>query len=157
MIHVPPIRSKQVVCATGQRHVFQLKGVPARLHVRLMVMGAPRGNVGFTLSADSRVIKDRTDAEGWINAPIMPDAREAKVTLESGEEITLHLGGVDPLEEHSGVQARLANLGYSCEVTGELDDETREALEAFQEDEELEVTGEIDATTRDRLKQRHGS
>lgn len=156
VIQIPPIREKRVSCAAGKTHTFVRVTEPAKLRVRLRLMGVPRANTRYTLRAGNRVVEDQTDEEGWLEAPVPPDAREGLVTLESGEEIPLLLGGVDPLEEISGVQIRLCNLGYDCEVTGKLDEETRDALEAFQEDEELEVTGELDDGTRARLKDQHG-
>jgi hypothetical protein len=156
VIEIPPIREKRVSCTAGKTHTFVRVTEPVKLRVRLRLMGVPRANTRYTLRAGNRVVEDQTDEEGWLEAPIPPDAREGLVTLESGEEIPLLLGGVDPLEEISGVQIRLCNLGYDCEVTGKLDEETRDALEAFQEDEELEVTGELEDETRARLKEQHG-
>jgi len=49
------------------------------------------------------------------------------------EYVLVLLGELDPSREISGIQARLANLGYyHDEVTGKLDDNTREAIGRFK-------------------------
>jgi hypothetical protein len=65
---------------------------------------------------------------------------------EPFETHELHVGGLDPSEEISGVQARLANLGYyDGEITGIMDDDTREAVARFRADNLDDDKGSIDA------------
>jgi len=95
-----------------------------------------------------------------IEHPMPPNARSGRLLVgESREEVhELNLGYLDPIDEISGVQARLKNLNfYAGEVNGEMDDETQMAIREFQRKHELEMTGEIDDETRSRLGEVHGS
>ena len=68
----------------------------------------------------------------------------------------LQLGALDPVDELSGVQSRLANLGYyNGPVDGAQNDDLSLAVARFQGDEKLAVSGDIDDDTRDALRQRH--
>ena len=73
------------------------------------------------------------------------------------EEYSFDLGYVDPLAEINGVQARLNNLGFDCgPVDGVLNDQTREAIQGFQQKHNLKVTGEMDRPTLDKLEKVYG-
>ena len=69
----------------------------------------------------------------------------------------LEMAHLDPPDTVEGVQDRLSNLGYYIpdEEKGEPGEYTREALEEFQAAHLLEVTGEIDEPTRDLLVELH--
>ena len=66
------------------------------------------------------------------------------------------LGHLAPVEEISGVHARLCNLGYAAgAVTDSMTDELRTALRHFQRDCGIEETGEPDEATQEKLKEAH--
>lgn len=68
------------------------------------------------------------------------------------EVFRFDLREMDPSSELTGAQARLHLLGYGVNgIDGVLDEPTREALSAFQEDNELEVSGELDDATQAKL------
>ncbi|MEZ4313995.1 MAG: peptidoglycan-binding domain-containing protein [Polyangiaceae bacterium] len=61
-----------------------------------------------------------------------------------------------PVEEISGAQGILANLGlYHGPVDGRLSDALRVAVARFQEKAGLEVTGDLDDALRDKLRAEH--
>ena len=65
----------------------------------------------------------------------------------------LKIGHMEPLDEVSGVQARLNNLGFPCgEPDGVVDDELTAAVKAFQARIGVDPTGTIDETLRTKLK-----
>ena len=71
-------------------------------------------------------------------------------------EWTLNIGTIDAPEDVTGMQQRLANLGYySGAVSGTIDEDTEGALRLFQEDFDLRVTGQYDAPTRNKLRSVH--
>jgi hypothetical protein len=125
------------------------------------VAGAP-----VTFSLDSAPTATSTDADGCVATPIHPTSLTAEFAIDDGEPSTVFIGGLDPLEESSGWQARLVNLGYLEDVLPDLpesearseDDlhELRAAIEEFQCDHELPKTGEMDAATRAKLSSEHG-
>ena len=159
VVQIPEKTEKEEDCATGELHRFLRKGVPAVLRLRLLRGGAPRAGVPFVLEVDGQSYSGTTDDEGRLEHSIPPNAMEGKLIVGEGEEqeeYPLELGAVDPIDEMTGVQARLNNLGYACgEVDGTLNDTTREALEKFQSKHGLEVTGEADDQTRAKLQVEH--
>jgi len=108
----------------------------------------------------------------WL-PPRQPDAGEEIIRMD-GEEGDLNeppaagtdpipfvwqlaIGHLDPIEEVSGIQGRLHNLGYHPgPVDGNEGPATRAALERFQEARDLTVSGEADSETRSQLKEHHG-
>lgn len=88
-VFVPDLRLKKVPCATGQQHRFQQKGVPSRLRVRFLVDGEPRANAAYVLVIDDKKKKKKqgtTDGDGWLDEPVLPDARRAEVRFEAPAE-----------------------------------------------------------------------
>ena len=172
-ITVPPLRQKVESGATNQRHSFVRKGEPARLHIRLMMEDfesnsapgqasatpdKPRANQEYVLEIDDKRHQGTTDSDGWIDIVIPCDAQLGKLTIGPDRfQVDVNLGHLDPVEEISGLQARLTNLGYVCGGTGQMDDETRTAILVFQSERGLERTGEFDEVTRDKIKSAHGT
>jgi hypothetical protein len=122
----------------------------------------PRSDVPYIIDLDGKLINGRTDSDGMIKCPLLPNVKHADVILEPGtpreEIIPVNLGYLDPLPGTSGVKMRLNNLGYYFgEPDESLTPEFEEALRAFQERQGLDPTGEIDETTIERLKEEHGS
>lgn len=156
-VFIPEIRPKDESGSTGQTHTFRLKGVPARLNLRLVDRaGRPRAGVGYALEVDGAKTSGKSGADGLISMVIRPRAKRAQLHLETGEKYDLNLGYINPVEYVSGIQARLKNLGfYDGEVTGSLDDLTSEAIRSFQAARGLEATGQADPATRDALLAAH--
>jgi hypothetical protein len=99
-----------------------------------------------------------TDEDGKITLSIPVDIREIVVELPNKVlRFELQIGDMDCLQEDSGVLMRLQNLGYA-RGRGAVDpDALRAALAAFQKDHDIDVTGEIDDATREALGKIHGS
>jgi hypothetical protein len=120
-------------------------------------------NLPYILEIDGAVTNGNTDSEGMIEFSIPPGAKKGKLIIEPNtplaREISLELGHLNPISEIRGVKQRLANLGFDCGNTNNdnLNEDLEGALRAFQLTHALEVTGEIDQATRDELKDAHGS
>jgi hypothetical protein len=158
-IFVPEKRLRTERRPTGARHVFRRKAATTRLQVRLVADGEPRKNEAYVLDMAGAHKQGMTDGDGWIREPIPATATRAILTLRGGDETyTLQLGHLDPLEEISGVKARLTNLGfYAGAVDAQEDDALEEALAGFQEVYGLGVTGRVDDATRAKLREAHGT
>ncbi|MEW6363378.1 MAG: peptidoglycan-binding protein [Acidobacteriota bacterium] len=157
-VFIPEKRVRQESGGTEQRHSFRKKGVPAKLRLRVLDdQDQPRANEPYTLEIDGKVVSGSTDSDGRIECPISPSAAHAKLLLGQ-EEFELALGNVDPIEELTGVQARLNNLGFDCgQVDGKLGSKTEAALRDFQAYYGLKETGEPDDSTRKKLVDIYGS
>ena len=166
VLYIPDLRIKQVPAGTDQRHTF-IKKRP-RVLLRLCLkddVEQPYTNTLYHLRVDSEHWDDSTDAAGIAEREIQADATEGEITifpggggtLEEGYTFTLQFGDLDPVNETSGVDARLVNLGYGPpDSDGTLSpDERRAALSAFQDKFGLEVTGEASDETKDKLREVH--
>ena len=120
-------------------------------------------NADYVLEVDGKLVdQGKTDGEGVLKISLIPNARVGKLIINEGKPderiITLDLGGMDPVEETTGVRKRLKNLGFFCQAQGPADaPELKAALKKFQERNSLEITGNVNDATRNKLKEVHGS
>lgn len=148
-VFVPDKQLKEVSKPTNEVHKFRCKNTPKTLRIQIVRMNKPIRNMDYKLDIDGVVKEGKTDSEGWLKQPIAPNAKLAKLILADGVEYELSLGYLDPVDKISGLQGRLHNLGfYDGEITDELNDKTKEALEIFQRSHDLEVTGAPDEKTK---------
>lgn len=156
-VHVPDLRVGEASGAVDARHTFKIKGVPALFELRVVFDGEPRAGESYVLDVDGVVFEGATDGDGWIKEYISPRARKGTLTLRDGAEVhELALGHLDPIDTVSGVQGRLANLGYyDGPVDGRESDALSRAVRDFQDAEGLEMSGTVDAATRDKLEEVH--
>ncbi len=158
VVHIPDKRLKEYTRPTGARHTWRVRGVPVKLRVQILDDDVARANEPFTLDVEGAVVTGTTDGQGFVEATIPSRSTRGVLIVGEGEAETryeLMLGHLDPVESVSGTQARLANLGYRCAVTGTLDDATREAVAAFQAVAGIGVTGDADDATRAKLRELH--
>lgn len=157
---VPDAGQKAASVATDARHCFKRRGVPALFRLQLLAGGEPRAGLPFSLDLGGSAVSGATDSHGWIRAWIPPGIKSAGLTVGEGqdeEHYQIDFGQLEPVDTVKGVQARLKNLGFDCEVTGELDEATEAAIELFQEEiDHPDPSGELDEFTRRQLEARHG-
>ena len=173
-VFIPERETKKAAIVTGRNHVFTVNTFP--MHLRFVVIDdnwIPFRNKRYELRVDSqpKLYSGVTAASGGAiehpqqNEPkIEAEAKEAEVTIWLDDDRSrppsvwrLKLGHLDPIEEITGVQKRLANLGFPVK---KLDDKELlppaiEALMAFQTQAGLEVSGKNDQTTKDALLKIH--
>jgi len=122
----------------------------------------PRPGLPYTLTIAGRTTEGKTNDQGML-LERMPLA-EADGLLEiEDQKINLKLCQLPPIDQISGVQARLSNLHYYVgDNDNQLTQATQDALRRFQDDmasrgASLAVTGELDEATRAMLLEQHGS
>lgn len=165
LVTVPsPLERPSFRVSPGASHRFKAAVPGYNVHLRLDDDGTPRANVRYTADADGVTHEGSTDGEGNVSIPVRPATRFVILTLhleddrgEPYEEVMrLQLGGLDPSDGVTGMQARLRNLGHSPgAIDGEIGPRTRRAIQDFQREEGMEPTGELDDATRSRLDERH--
>ncbi|MFQ5591628.1 MAG: peptidoglycan-binding protein [Phycisphaerae bacterium] len=162
VIQIPDKTTKQVPCSTTMHHVFEAPVMRQILRIKVEEQrGQPMARKPYVLTIDGTQYPGETNEEGILQESIPVNASEGELEIE-GCVWPLRVGQLNPVDEQttddhvSGAQGRLNNLGYGCSMSGELDDETRAAIKAFQADEGLETSGELDEQTRSALRQRHG-
>lgn len=158
-VYIPNIELKEDPAETEKLHHYVLKGCPARFTIILLDMGKPIANEKYILRVDrGTTMEGQTDSKGKFSEPIPPDARKGLLLLgENRREITINFGYVDPIDEVSGVQTRLQNLGF---YDGEIDDilgpVTTGAIAEFQRSVNLSGEGKFNDQTRQALVKAHG-
>lgn len=160
IIHIPDLTLKQESGATEKRHRFKKKGVPAKLRLRLLEANKPRANEAYRLIIDEGlIIQGTTDGEGKLEQSIPPDASACRLIMGDGQdEYTLLLGNLDPIDQLTGIQARLNSLGFFCgPVDGKMGADTRAAVMAFQETHGQCADGVPGPQTQAKLKDVYGA
>jgi hypothetical protein len=148
---------------TDARHLFTVNYMPEVLSLRFLRDNEPSAGVPYTLVIDGRLAPAGTlNSEGACKIVISPGSKHGTITLgdpNDDEVYQLLLGHLDPVEEFSGVQWRLSNLGYflPTDDAGEESPEFQDAIRAFQEDQELPTENGLDEITRQKLMEVHGS
>jgi len=118
----------------------------------------------FKLDINGEAVEGTVPEGGMIEKEIPVDCDEASLTLwlrgdPDGPGYVRHLkiGHLDPENELTGVQARLANLGYFRDpVDGQESETLSNATAAFRKKHELDGEG-IDDALISKLKDEHGS
>ena len=162
-ILIPEVSPKEESCATEKKHRFKL--IQQLMKYRMKLLDGnndPRPNVKYELIVDGESFsglrfEGQTDGGGKLEHELPNDAENGLLQLE---EMTLRLciGHLDPLDEITGQQARLKNLGYyQGEVDGIDGPELRQAIEAFQTDYfPTQVDGEYNSQTKSKLRDLYG-
>lgn len=159
VVFIPDLRRKFEKRPTGKKHRFRRKGLPAIFRLQLFNMNEAIAGQAYRFIVNGTETKGTTDDKGILKEFIPASATEGEIKFGEGEgEVTLKLqfGYLDPLNEISGVQHRLTNLGYDCgPEPGTLDEATKLALLDFQRDNQLPLTGEPDDATKAKLEEIH--
>jgi hypothetical protein len=165
-VTIPDKDDKHESCAAEQRHRFIRLGEPARFRIQILVERKPVACAPYTLvvfgpKSGKEVRAGQTDSEGRINEFMPGDATRGLLTVETDThtlEYHLDFGHLPPFNSVLGMQRRLRNLAYRCELDGALGPRTKIAIARFQAAcGDLEATGDPDPETQARLKEVHGS
>jgi Putative peptidoglycan binding domain/LysM domain len=156
-LFIPDMETKEESGATAQRHRFRYLGSPLMLRIVVKdVEDEPITDTDCELIVGLTSYKLTTDGEGLIEQRIPISATSGKLTIQD-MEIPLQIGYLDPIEEVTGWQARLNNLGYYAGPLDQVDEERiRLAVEEFQCDHGLKVDGVGGPDTQNKLKEVHG-
>ena len=162
VVIIPDKRTKDISCDTEQTHRFRRKGVPENLKVIIEdEHDEPRRNQPYVLTIDGINFRGSTNEKGYLEQIIPPNAKEGRLIIGEGpeaEEYLLNLGFLDSIDEITGIQQRLINLGFGpLVINGQIDNATIDAIETFQSKNKIDVTGKPDETTKKKLLDIHGS
>jgi N-acetylmuramoyl-L-alanine amidase len=161
-IKIPDQKLKVAVCPTGKTHTFLVDLPTRRFRFKLRSgQGEPLAQAPYKLIVESAELEGKTDDQGALEQQIPAGAVYGRIEI-GGWSRELWLGCLNPLRDSpdggiSGVQARLLLLGYAPgPLDGTLTQQTKSAISAFQQDNQLPVTGKIDSALLDALERAHG-
>ena len=157
-IFIPAVRIREESVITDKKHRFQRKGIPEKLNMQFIdLYGDPFANAPYTLIVDGKVSNGALDDQGWLRAPISPNAQQARIEIgESGElwALDLDVGHLDPVTELTGIQARLRNMGhYNGPVDGKDGEGLSRAIRFLRSIHGLEINSDIDEAFRNKLSE----
>ena len=163
-LFIPDKGMKTALRPTGSEHRFVRTSDSHLIRVVLKnSKGQPYSGKQFKLTVGGTVYEGTTGGDGLVEQKIEGHESEAELRLwlksdGSGKPIVwkMNVGHLDPVDEVTGVQARLNNLGFKCgAVDGNVGPRTQTALKAFQKEKGLPETGTIDDATRSQLRDLH--
>jgi N-acetylmuramoyl-L-alanine amidase len=166
-LYIPELELGKQDCPTDQLHKFRLTKPLVKLRIKLLDPDRqPYKYKRYSIQIDSvsNVWSGNTSATGLAEALIPADAKAGKLQLwltdesdqQASVEMRLQIGHLDPMDEVTGVQARLNHLRFACgAVDGILGPKTSAALSRFQKQYGLDETGDIDGPTCDKLRELH--
>jgi N-acetylmuramoyl-L-alanine amidase len=165
-VFIPDRKVKEILCKTGQRHLFKAKTLWG--HVRLNLhdeLGKPYGGKKYKLVVMGTTHEGTTGPDGLVDQRVPPNAHEAQLTLyvvegkeEEALKFKLEIGDLRPATTIEGIRDRLRNLGYDVggdEERGHVGRRTAAAIEEFQAAAGLPQSGEMDDATRSALLAAH--
>lgn len=166
-LFIPPLPPRDDKFRTDSTHRFVVRHSPAFVRVHLKNRwGEPLRGYRYRMIVGPSESVGTTDADGSFEVSIPPDAREGELVAwlaTLGETAgpnfawTVQFGGLDPIDESSGVLGRLANLGFGVASpdTGS-EHELRRALLDFQARNKLRLSGFVDPETKALIRRLHG-
>jgi hypothetical protein len=177
-LFIPAKEQKAQSCPTDKHHRFQVKRLWDAFQLQILDgFKRPIANKSYVLKIGAQKFSGITDESGHLRHEKIDPKYAVTASLELpnlGIVLPISLGDLNPAhkqtaEEHpayddglSGVQMRLANLGYSPGNTdGTMDLGTVSAITMFQIFEmnrsAKDATGELDDDTRNALMTQHKS
>lgn len=163
-LYIPDREVREESRSTDKRHQFKMKNPALKLNLVLEDQyQKPLANARCVLALGSELREVTTDGSGRINEHLPPGTNDASLIIQDDRtpfnaiQIPVKIGHLDPIEEVSGQQARLNNLGYFAGDETEQDELLfRSAVEEFQCDHGLKVDGVCGPNTQAKLKTVHG-
>ena len=157
---------KRVDCSTEMLHRFTVKIPRAGLRVVLEDPDEkPLAGKKYVIKIGEKEIQGVTGADGLIETEVplnecnasLSAWLDAEDTNDPDFESELLIGHLDPVATVSGIQARLKNLGFHCDVDGVLGPQTNAAISRFREKNGMaaDVEDPIDDALRDKLVELH--
>lgn len=157
VVYVPSKPTPALDISAGEKNRFRGEVPTVSVTLHLDAKTRPVANQPFiVLGAGPEAISGTTDADGVISFRVPVLVREVQVRLtEIGLVIPVHVGGLDPISERSGVTQRLRHLGY-LPTRGLVPDATlAQAVRAFQRDHRLRIDGNLTEETLQALEAEH--
>jgi hypothetical protein len=165
LVFIPELEAEQFDRATDCLHQFKLNQSRTLLRVVICEPENRPVSASYSIVADGLRRTGETGTDGLIQEVIPCHLEQASLEVvirrDGAPAImrhwTLKLGHLDPVEELSGIQARLNNLGYEAgSVNGLPGPRTEAAIRRFQEWAGLKVDGSAGENTQRALGATHG-
>jgi len=164
-VQIPPHEPTTFDVDTDGRGTFRYRREPAAFRLVLEDSeGEPAADLPWTLEIDGTEHAGTTGSDGLIEVALPRGASKGTLSVKPDPEdpelihsYPLSFGALDPPDTISGVQARLANMGFDCgHIDGDEGDKTQAALDAFRRREGIDESGPCGDQTRAALQDLYG-
>ncbi len=174
-LFIPDKKLQETTCHTENKYTFTIQRPKYEIQMTMRdEEGSPIPLLKYELKTNmktyQRHIEDGPEIKSHLQAGLIhetidteEESGQLKVWLKDGDDepdfqTEIKVGHLDPVEEITGLQGRLNNLGYDCgNVDGTLGPKTANALKQYQTDHHLAVTGKADAATMAALTAQYGA
>lgn len=158
VLFVPDVEAELLDVSKGQTNAFIARVPLVPIRIRLVDEdNAPLSGKAFRVDGPATPIEGTTDGDGVAEFEVPMTLRVVALRLvDLGRVWPIKVAYLDPVTSDSGVRSRLRNMGY-LRGSDDPETDTANALRSFQQAEGLEVTGEVDEEVREALVRRHGS
>jgi N-acetylmuramoyl-L-alanine amidase len=164
-IFIPDHQQRDVGRSTGSLHAFVAPSSTVLLRLKIQdEADQPLANKRYELTVAGTTHHGTLNAEGILEQTVPASATQGELKVwpenpayECDDYVfPLAIGHLDPIDENTGVQGRLYNLGFDVgAIDGDIGARTREMLRAFQDTYSLDVNGELNDQTRNRIRELH--
>ncbi len=177
VLRIPLCERRTVTAASGSKHTFKLNAPQVVLKLCLLEdadpepvyedadtddtieLPQPIANAAYEIHIELDIVTGETDDEGRLECKLPVESKAVQLVLYPNTDdervIDLEVGQLNPIDEMSGLEQRLGNLGFKDAEN--IKDEPQSALRCFQEVYGLDSTGELDESTRSKLLEIHES
>jgi len=165
-VSIPPHKTAVFKLAAEQETKITAKRPTQRLHLTIeWDIDEPAATARYELTfREGRKVhrrKGTTAGDGLLDEKLPLSATELRLSIWPKDSkgktdcliLDLGMGHLDPIEDLSGVQARLENLGFHCgDEEGELGPRTQAALKRFRSQHKIEEEDLLGPATLKRLE-----
>lgn len=167
-LFIPERETKKIEESTEQTHKNVVKKEKTWLNIKLEHGPDEPISGTYKLIVDGKEFKGTLDSDGWLKQEIAPDSKVGMLRVkikglppEDAIWWELKIGELDPIEELSGVQGRLWNIGIDCGPVDNIDGpQTQAGVRSFQRlvfDDPDEWDGVAGPKTKEKLREHHVS
>lgn len=159
-----PSKLERVAEVPGGEAEYVVQSAPETLCVRFAEAEAMGATVLFRATPDAGddAFEGELAEDGTMEVELPPDAKKVVVELFCGDgddpfvTYELAVGELDPASQPTGVQMRLANLGYyGGKIDGDVGEVTKAAIVRFRREYGLSLSDAIDDELREALRWVH--
>lgn len=175
IVYIPPPPAPTPSVSPRSANTFTATVPKVHLHLQFECEKGPLAGEAFRIEAPvvlttarrrdlTQPLEGNLDGEGKVSLEV--PALIGSFVLRFPARNTEHeviVGGLDPLDQPSGVNARLTHLGFlpldqtlADPYRFETEESAKQTLKRFQSAYQLEATGSADGRTLDALKNAHG-
>jgi N-acetylmuramoyl-L-alanine amidase len=161
VVYVPVVERKFEPVSVGEAAQMMADPTKVKVNVVLEMRDDDGQNVlaGKTFRIEGLGgdrVENPIGPDGAVSFEVPATTREVVLVVdEMSLKLPVLVGGMDPVNEASGLHQRLRHLGYTDGDAGEYD--LGDAIRAFQQDQNIEASGDSDAATLQALVDKHCS